>query len=462
MSLRRLRRRLPRTGLGVMLALAVLTSAAMLFERIPRPAGLQVWAFDPGHVDVYRLLVPGWNRRHPDHPLALNVLTGSALQTRMMSGFLAGTPVADLLEIERTLTGPVFAGPVDEIGFVDLTDRLQREGLLDQINAASFSPWTTRGHIFGLPHDVHPVMLAYRSDLVEAAGIDVTRIETWDDYFRAMRPLMRDLDGDGRIDCYPLNGTYANPSTAEVILLQAGGTFFTADGSAELDSEINAEILARLATWFAGPARVIGDANFGTVSGQQLLHSGFVIGIIAPDFFAGSMTTTLPDMAGRFKLMPLPAWKPGGRRTSVQGGTMMGIARSTPDVDLAWAALKELYLSPVGAEHLFRDRGIVTPVKANWNQPVFDEPSPFFCGQPVGRLYLRLAPEVPLRPSSPYYTQATTYLGNIANQLATLADREGIAEPARLLPRARALLAAAQRDLQAQMRRNTFLARPAR
>ncbi len=456
----RLLPRLPRSGLGVLVVLAVLSSVAIWFETIRPPAGLQVWAFDPGHVDVYRLLVPGWNRLHPGHPLALNVLSGSALQTRMMSGFLAGTPMADLLEIERTQTGPVFAGPIDGIGFVDLTDRLRREGLLDQINAASFSPWTTRGHIFGLPHDVHPVMLAYRSDLVEAAGIDVSRIETWDDYFRAMRPLMRDLDGDGRVDCYPLNGTYANPSTAEVILLQAGGTFFTEDGQANLDTEINAEILARLATWFEGPARVIGDANLGTVSGQQMVHSGFVIGIIAPDFFAGSMTTMLTDMAGQFKLMPLPAWRPGGRRTSVQGGTMMGIARSTPDVDLAWAALKELYLSPVSAEHLFRDRGIVTPVKANWGHPVFDEPSVFFSGQPVGRLYLRLAPSVPLRPSSPYYTHATTYLGNVAHQLATMADREAISDPAQLMPRARTLLAAAQRDLQAQMRRNTFLARP--
>ncbi|HNC24298.1 MAG TPA: extracellular solute-binding protein [Opitutaceae bacterium] len=456
----RLLPRLPRSGLGVLAVLAVLSSVVMWFETIRPTVGLQVWAFDPGHVDVYRLLVPGWNRLHPGHPLALNVLSGSALQTRMMSGFLAGTPVADLLEIERTQTGPVFAGPIDGIGFVDLTDRLRREGLLDQINAASFSPWTTRGHIFGLPHDVHPVMLAYRRDLVEAAGIDVSRIETWDDYFRAMRPLMRDLDGDGRGDCYPLNGTYANPSTAEVILLQAGGTFFTDDGQANLDTEINAEILARLATWFEGPGRVIGDANLGTVSGQQMVHSGFVIGIIAPDFFAGSMTTMLTDMAGQFKLMPLPAWRPGGRRTSVQGGTMMGIARSTPDVDLAWAALKELYLSPVSAEHLFRDRGIVTPVKANWGHPVFDEPSAFFSGQPVGRLYLRLAPSVPLRPSSPYYTHATTYLGNVAHQLATMADREAISDPAQLLPRARALLAAAQRDLQAQMRRNTFLARP--
>ena len=32
-----------------------------------------------------------------------------------------------------------------------------------------FSLWSARGRIYGLPHDVHPVMLAYRTDLVVEA-----------------------------------------------------------------------------------------------------------------------------------------------------------------------------------------------------------------------------------------------------------------------------------------------------
>ena len=440
-----------------MLVLAVTSSIAIALLPVHQPTGLQAWAFDQGHVDVYDRLTPSWNAAHPTHPLNVTLLLGPALQTRMMSGFYANTPVADLLEIERMQAGPVFAGPLADIGFVDLTDRLRNEGLLDQINAASFSPWTTRGHIFGLPHDVHPTMLAYRSDLVEAAGIDLSHVETWDDYFRAMRPLMRDIDGDGRIDCYPLNGTYANSSTTEVILLQAGGTFFDDDGQPLLDSEANVRILSRLATWFAGPNRVTEDVNIGSKSGLIKMHAGMVIGVIVPDYFAGSMETALPMLSGKFKLMPLPAWEKGGRRTSVQGGTMMGIAKSTPDVDLAWAALKHLYLSPINAEHLFLDRGIVTPVKAHWKNPVFDRPIAYFCGQHVGRMYLELAPNVPLRPSSPYYSQAINRLGNVENQLANLAGDENIGDPALLEPLARRLLGDAQKDLQAQINRNVFL-----
>ncbi len=95
--------------------------------------------------------------------------------------------------MERRAVARAFAGPIEAVGFVDLTDRLAKDGLLERINTPSFSPWSSRGRVFGLPHDVHPVMLGYRADIVEAAGIDVSKIETWDDFERIMRPLQLKL-----------------------------------------------------------------------------------------------------------------------------------------------------------------------------------------------------------------------------------------------------------------------------
>jgi arabinosaccharide transport system substrate-binding protein len=77
-------------------------------------------------------------------------------------------------------------------------------------------------------------------------------------------------------------------------------------------------------------------------------------------------------------------------------------------------------------------------------------------------MFLNAAPDVPLRPSSPYYVKALTYLGNVAHQLATLAEERNTANPARLESDARRLLDEAQRGLTRQMRRNVFLASPRR
>ena len=47
-------------------------------------------------------------------------------------------------------------------------------------------------------------MLTYRADIVEAAGIDVNELDTWDKFMTAMAPLVKDLNGDGRPDQYVL------------------------------------------------------------------------------------------------------------------------------------------------------------------------------------------------------------------------------------------------------------------
>ena len=39
--------------------------------------------------------------------------------------------------------------------------------LSDRIPANALATYTDRGAVFGLPHDIHPVMLAYRADIVD-------------------------------------------------------------------------------------------------------------------------------------------------------------------------------------------------------------------------------------------------------------------------------------------------------
>jgi arabinosaccharide transport system substrate-binding protein len=444
-------------GLWIVLLLAAGSSLLVALLPVqPRP-GMELWVFDRNHARIASTVAKEWNREHPQTPVQVSLLNGPAIMTRMLTGFYSDTPVADMIEVERTMVGQVFAGPVADVGFVDLTGRLEREHLRAGINTPSFSPWTTRGRIFGLPHDVHPVMLLYRADLVEAAGIDVTKIETWDDYFRLLRPLMVDLDGDGRVDRYLLNASPTSLYNHEVFLLQAGGRMFDADDQPVLDDPVNVRILARLATWYTGSRQVAAEVPIGGASAIRLVRDGYVVGLLAPDWFAGSIKTSLPDMAGKFKLMPLPAWEKGGRRTSVLGGTMLGLTKAGPNPEAAWAFAKRLYLSREGAEGLYEADRIISPVKANWKESFYDVPDPFFCGQPVGRMYIQLAPDVPLRTSSPYYPQAQQLLNRVVIDLCRYADDHGIGEAGPLEPETRRLLEQGQRELRAQMDRNVFL-----
>jgi arabinosaccharide transport system substrate-binding protein len=99
--------------------------------------------------------------------------------------------------------------------------------------------------------------------------------------------------------------------------------------------------------------------------------------------------------------MPLPAFEKGGRRTSVWGGTGLVITKRTKNQELAWELAKFLYLNPAALGERFKGTNIIPPFKDAWTLPEFNEPNPYFSGQPVGKLYAELAPQTPPLYSSP-------------------------------------------------------------
>ncbi|MCU0792598.1 MAG: extracellular solute-binding protein [Opitutaceae bacterium] len=442
------------------LAALGLIAAAVVFSRpASRPEGLVFWLFSRSHQEAYQPVLKKWNAARPTPASTVTdlLLDGGALERRLLSGFMSGTPVADLVELERGMAGRAFSGPVEDIGFVDLTERLREEGLMDTINAPSFGPWTSRGRIFGLPHDVHPVLLAYRSDIVEAAGIDLSTVETWDDFFRLMRPLMTDENGDGRPDRYILNFWATNGDVLEAMVLQAGGGFFDDHDRLALDTEINARVVATLATWTGGPGRISVDAPEFSAPGNTLRLRGVVLASIMPDWLAGVWKMDLPELAGKVKLMPLPAWEKGGRRTSVQGGTMLGISRRSADPEAAWEFAKRLYLDRETHAKFFASTTIIPPVRSSWDHPVFARPDPYFGGQPVGTMFIEQAAHVPRRASSPYNALARSRLNDVLLALVARVNREQITDPEVLLPETRRLLSEAQTAVQTLIHRNVFL-----
>lgn len=451
-------------------ALAVISGVVLVANPTPRSSGPELWSFARPHLEMYEPIIKRWNAEaaRPEDQLTPILLSMPALERRMLSGFLSGMPTAELLEVERRVAAKAFVGPLDSVGFLDLTDRLRADGLLDRISTASFSPWTSRGRIFGIPHDVHPVMLGYRADIVEAAGIDVSKIQTWDDFARIMAPLIADHDGDGKIDRWLINFWPSQSDLIEVLLLQAGGGYFDAAGVPTVNSEANARVLATLVTWCVGEpfpkgTRIAGDAPDFSASGNALKLQGFVVSALMPDWMCNIWRKEIPQLSGKVKLMPLPAWPkplPSQRRTSVWGGTMLGVARTAKDPDAMYEMAKRLYLSDELARTLYTVGDIITPVRDHWSNPIFDKPDEFFSGQAKGRMYINLAGDVPARSSSPYYTEAQARVQDALLRLEAHAKQNLPTGVDALLPEARRLLTEAQESVLVQMRRNTFLDLP--
>lgn len=436
--------------------IAVFSTVVMATLPPPRSEERSFWLFARLHKELYDPIVAEWNASRSPR-VGMTLLSIPAIERRMMSSFLSGLPSADFIEVERRTAARVFSGPPESIGFADLTDRLLSEGLLADINEPSFGPWSSRGRIYGLPHDVHPVMLAYRADLVEAAGIDVTTIETWDDYVRVMRPLMS--TGPGGSPRFLLNLWETSGDLIEVLILQAGGGYFDEAGQPVIASEVNARVIAQIVEWCHGPDRIAADAPDFSASGNKLKLDGYVVAALMPDWMCNIWKKEIPQLEGRVKLMPMPAWERGGRRTSVWGGTMLGIpvsaARNPEEFEQLWSFAKHLYLSRELARETYRTGDIITPVRKYWGDPVFDEPDPYFAGQRKARLFIEQAPHVPRRTSSPYNSMAAARVQNAVVALAAHArSTRDFGEG--LQAEARRQLDLADRDIRREMSRNAF------
>jgi arabinosaccharide transport system substrate-binding protein len=137
---------------------------------------------------------------------------------------------------------------------------------------------------------------------------------------------------------------------------------------------------------------------------------------------------------------------------------MLGIAKTSPNVESAWQAAKYLYLSEQVARGLYETNGIISPVKRFWKEPFYDRGDPFFQGQAPGRLFIEVAPDVPLRASSPFNRFAAERMRDAVTALRDFAVREHRFTVPELRDEAHRQLRRVETVVQDRVRRNRFLA----
>ncbi len=265
----------------------------------------------------------------------------------------------------------------------------------DIVKFAVSNATTKDGKIIAIPVDIAPAVMFYRKSLAEKAGIDLSDVKSWDEYIEKGRKLTTDKDGDGKIDQFAL----ASPEAVWEIPLNGGkGGWFDKNGNALEPKERFIAVLK-----LVKKIREAGiDADLEAWSQSWL--ASFKTGLVATHFsgawWGGALRTWVaPKLKGDWRV----AYPPGKALASI-GGSYLSIPEQIPyEKKLpAWEVVKYLTTNPKAQLITFKTIDAFPSLTTVFNDPIMDEPVPYFGNQKVRKLYGEIAMKIPENKVSKY------------------------------------------------------------
>ena len=358
---------------------------------------LELWTFVNTHARWWRAMAEDYRKKvNPGFQLKVSEIAYQDLFDKLRIAIQSGGVGApDIADVEQGAFGGFLRG--GSPGFVDLTDRLQTEGYMDQLVASREALYSYDGKTYGIEHALCPVVLYYRADVWEAAGVDPTRFSTWEDYILGAKQVAR-------------SGVHALPFPAhDVLLRQRGEDYFDQAGKVKLDSPLSVETME----WILALKYQHGIAEETPDSDQAwwaAVKEGKFVSVVGADWYAGFLKDNVPELKGKWRAVALPAWEKGGRRTSCSGGTGACILDTSQHVEEAWKFLKHSMLSVEGNVRRYEMTNLYPPFKPAWKSPRLHVKDEYFGGQDLGELFSQLGPDVPPQYQSPFRTELNTKL----------------------------------------------------
>lgn len=357
---------------------------------------LELWTFVNTHARWFREMADKYKQEvNPNFELNVSEIAYAdmhdKLQIALQSG---GVGAPDMSDIEQGRFGGFLRG--SDPGLVNLADWLQEGGYNEQLVATRQALYSYKGNVYGVEHALTPVVLYYRADQWEAAGVDMSQINTWSDFITAAKEVSTDtVKAIGFED----HGA---------MLRQRGGDWFDADGNVTLDSEMSIDTMEQMLAW--RDEHGIADTPQTGNDWWAAVNEGKWLSKVGADWYGGFFKDNAPDLAGKWKAVAMPAWETGGTRTSCWGGTGNCIVKTSPHVEEAWRFMQYSMLSIEGNVRRYEMTTLFPPFIPAMNDPRLHKPDEYFSGQDLGGLFADVGPSVPAQYQSPYRAEMQSKL----------------------------------------------------
>ncbi len=387
-------------------ALKLIPKAAIPYER--RQVKLTLWAFVNTHARWFRSMAEDYIKDvNPDFELDVQEIAYTDLHDNLLIALQAGGVGApDIADIEQGRFGGFLRG--GDPGLVDLLPWLEEGGYLEQLVASREALYSYQGKTYGVEHALTPVVLYYRADVFEAAGVDMDAVETWDDFIEAGKAVSTDEQ-----KATVISGDFLH----ELLLRQRGIDWFDAEGNVTIDDPLSIETLEWILA-LRDEHGVAGEApSTYDEAWYAAVREGRFLSRPGADWYAGFFKDNVPELSGKWAARPLPAWEPGGSRTSCHGGTGNCIVATSPNIEEAWKFMQYSMLTVEGNVRRYELTNLFPPFLPAFEDERLFTPDEYFGGQELGRVFAEVAPEVPAQYQSPYRAELSSLWAAISQDI---------------------------------------------
>lgn len=387
-----------KSGLGALLTsmirrvLAASTTCLLLLsglEAQPRP--LQIWVTSPTDAKYYQNMADLYRRSgHPAFQAEVHAYGHAEMPDKLAIAIKTGVNAPDVVQLDEIFFSLYLSG---EVPFVDLTTRVRQAGFDKKIVPQRTHLFEYGGRVYGLPQSLSGIVLYYRDDLFAQAKITPAEIDTWEK-FRAVGRRVKSSSGRSLLS---LDWSYF-----EILLRQRGYDVFDVAGNPTLDSPIAVQTLEWLVAIRKEGIGLLPDR--GTIFEPSFfggdVANNETMAILGADWYGLDMIQNFaPNLKGQWRAMPLPVWtdqvSKGRAATSSFAGEGLLVYKDSQRVDDAWGFIRFVIENPEANVQRYLQGNALTAFQPAWSDRRLHRPEPYFGGQSVAELLMKLAPQMP-------------------------------------------------------------------
>ncbi|HET8598858.1 MAG TPA: sugar ABC transporter substrate-binding protein [Segeticoccus sp.] len=359
-----------------------------------------VWSWDVA-AQALKRLAPAFENQHPGvHVKVVDIGYDNAYD-KISVGLQSGSGLPDVLTVESDHMATYFSRFPK--GFVDLAPAAQKyKNDFDPAKWAASSD--QQGHLFSLPWDSGPVGLFYRKDVLKKAGVNPASIKTWDDYVRAGERV-KAKTGKAMLIADVTNGDALFP----MLLQQLGQSYFSADGKVAVDTPAAHKALGLMQ---AMQRKGLIDNEKGWDGLVTATKAGKAAAQPIAVWWSGTLTSEMPELKGKYGVMPLPTFGGQGAPTTNNGGSTLAIPSQSKNQQAAWAFAKFMLANKANQVSMMKKEGLFPSYLPALDDPFFHQPQPYFGGQPAYEVFASLVKKIPPINYTDDYSKASDVVNN--------------------------------------------------